>query len=94
MRATRTRRCDANEEKAVANGSREQSKSGIEIRIDHDLCAGSGYCEKVCPEAFEIRDAKSWVRPADQWRALPREKLDEAGASCPWDAISVAVYEG
>ena len=78
----------------MASGSRKRSESGLEIRVDHGLCSGSGYCAQVCPEAFEVRGVKSWVRPADRWQALPREKLQAACDSCPWDAIALTEGEG
>jgi ferredoxin len=32
------------------------------IRVDENICAGCGRCEKICPEGFSMQDGIAKVR--------------------------------
>jgi ferredoxin len=61
----------------------------MKIEIDRELCSGAGYCVRLAPEIFELRNDKSWVRDGvDPAKADPT-KLDAAEKACPWRAIQI-----
>lgn len=56
--------------------------------VDKDLCIGCGLCADTCPEVFELKEDKAYVKVD----VVPKEledKVVEAKDSCPVDAISV-----
>ncbi|MEW6521799.1 MAG: ferredoxin [Thermodesulfobacteriota bacterium] len=61
----------------------------MKVKVDQDLCIGSGNCEAVAPAVFEVRDGKSHVKvgevPKDQ-----EAKVKEAENGCPSGAISIS----
>ncbi len=60
---------------------------GLEVRIDRDLCVGFGDCVTAAPDAFELdEDGIAVFLHPD---AVTRERLLEACAACPVDAITV-----
>jgi len=58
--------------------------------IVSDACIGCGTCESICPAVFKVQDSdgkmKAQVQEADY--DAEKEKIDEALASCPVQAIS------
>ncbi|MCL4446559.1 MAG: ferredoxin [Actinobacteria bacterium] len=59
----------------------------IEIRIDKDVCMGSGNCVFWAPESFELADdGHAEVLDA---RATAEERLKVAAEGCPTGAISL-----
>lgn len=62
----------------------------MRIVVDFERCASNGRCMEVAPELFEVRDdGYLYVldeEPGEDRRAL----LEEAIASCPTQAISIA----
>ena len=60
----------------------------LTIRIDRDLCIGSGNCIKAEAEVFEFDDARiSTFKAAPP--GLPKERLIEACRVCPVGALIV-----
>ncbi|MFO7739276.1 MAG: ferredoxin [Desulfatiglandaceae bacterium] len=60
----------------------------MRVKVDEDLCIGSGNCEGTCPKLFKVVDGLSQVQ-ADP---LPKEEEDcaqEAVNGCPVGAISI-----
>ena len=58
--------------------------------VDEDLCIGCGLCEDICPEVFQVRDdGLAYVIAEDPGPDLFPE-IEDAIASCPVDAISLA----
>lgn len=61
----------------------------MEVKVDQDICIGSGNCEATAPGVFAVRGGKSQVLvdtvPADQ-----EEKVLEVVDGCPSGAISVS----
>jgi ferredoxin len=61
----------------------------MNVRVDQDVCVGSGNCEATAPQVFKVKDGKSHVIvdtvPEDQ-----EEKVREAVNGCPSGAISAA----
>ncbi|HEX2153836.1 MAG TPA: ferredoxin [Acidimicrobiia bacterium] len=56
--------------------------------INEDYCVGSGLCEMICPEVFEVRDV-SHVK-IDPIPPEHEEAVRRAAASCPTEAIELA----
>lgn len=52
----------------------------------NDSCIACGMCENTAPNIFKIGDAKAEVQEADY--QAEKEKIDEAIAACPVQAIS------
>ena len=59
----------------------------IQIRVDSELCIGSGQCTNWAPGVFDLDDdGKSYVVDAS---GAPLEQIRRAEANCPGRAISV-----
>lgn len=64
----------------------EQTFEGLRIRIDRSRCIGTGNCVNVAPEIFEL-GADQIVTFRDNAYAVERERMVEACAVCPVDAL-------
>jgi ferredoxin len=60
------------------------------IEVDRDRCVGSGACEALAPEVFEVDDDGALVvhRPEPGEEELP--DVRDAVAACPTRALSLA----
>lgn len=70
----------------------ERRVGDLTIRIDRTLCVGFGDCVEAAPDAFDLdaEDIATFVNPD----AVAREKLLEACAVCPVDALLVFDHAG
>lgn len=67
--------------------------SGLRITIDRQTCIGSDNCTQVAPEVF-VLDYDSIVTFVDDVQDIERDRLLEACAVCPVDALSAHDSEG
>ena len=74
---------------------REQDINGRTVRIERDLCIGSGSCVNLAPEVFEL-DEQNLVAFTDEAAdaGIERDRLEEACLLCPVDALLVFDDEG
>ena len=56
------------------------------VKVDQEKCIGCGLCESVCPEVFELKDGKSFVKDP---KACKNGTCKEAAESCPVQAITL-----
>lgn len=64
----------------------ERTLSGLTLRIERDLCAGTENCVRVAPEVFELGTDQVVTFRADAQDIEP-ERLVEACAVCPTGAL-------
>ena len=57
--------------------------------IAPDLCVGTGSCEAICPEVFEVGDDGIAVVKVDVVPDGCEDSCREACDSCPTDAILI-----
>jgi ferredoxin len=66
----------------------------IKISLDRASCCGTGYCERVAPEIFQVVDDKVTLRDHPGLTSadvdLEAERVRRAAAACPWRAILVS----
>jgi ferredoxin len=63
--------------------------SGTRVRVDPDLCMGTGDCWRLAPDAF-MEDRARGVSVARPGAAnVERALLEEAAFNCPTRAITV-----
>lgn len=55
------------------------------VAVDTELCIGCGTCAELCPDVFEMRDDKAWVK-ADKCAS---SDCQAAADSCPVEAITL-----
>jgi ferredoxin len=60
------------------------------VRIDTELCIGSGECVRTGPDAFAIDETLGVAVVLDGARRLPADLVARAVAGCPLGAIAVA----
>ena len=60
----------------------------LPVRVDPDLCVGSGDCARVAPTAFEVDDEGLAV-VLEGARTTDRSKLQDAVRECPTGAITL-----
>ena len=65
----------------------------LTIRIDRTLCIATSNCMKVAPEVFEYDDENICAFKANV-RDIERERLIDACAVCPVDALIVTDANG
>ena len=71
----------------------ERIIEGLRVHIDRDLCVSFGDCIEAAPGVFEFDDEEIAVFVSET-DTIGREKLIEACASCPVDALSAFDEEG
>ncbi len=57
------------------------------VSVDPAICAGSGCCERVCPEVFSVGEVATVIDPAPHERI--HERVREAAHECPTAAILI-----
>jgi len=61
----------------------------MKVHVDQDACIGSGNCQAIAPEVFQVRDGVSRVKN----EIIPPElenKVRDAVDGCPVQAIQEA----
>lgn len=71
----------------------ERIIEGLKIHIDRDLCVGFGDCMEAAPGVFELDDEGIAVFVIETG-TISRERLIEACASCPVDALTAFGEKG
>ena len=59
------------------------------VRVDEQMCQGTGYCVRVVPEVFEVRDGIARVVLDGPYDDDLVGRLNEAESFCPSGAISL-----
>jgi ferredoxin len=73
---------------------RERQIGDLLVRIDRSTCIASANCTKIAPELFVIDDENIVTFRHDPVGPLERERVIEACAVCPVDALAVVDAEG
>ncbi len=63
--------------------------SDLPVRVDPDLCIGTGDCVRLAPRAFRIDEAAGVSVPQAGAATTDRALLEEAAFSCPTRAIAL-----
>jgi ferredoxin len=67
---------------------------GVTVSVDPDLCIGSGDCNRVAPDAFELREDLGVSVPLRGAGEVDLEQLLRAAVGCPTQAIRVVAADG
>jgi len=54
--------------------------------VNMDLCIGCGLCTELCPNVYELRDDKAWVKDE---KACDSCDCQQSVDSCPVQAITL-----
>ncbi len=60
----------------------------MKATVDEDLCTGCGLCADTCPEVFEMKGDKAYIKE----NSIPDGSVDcskEAASNCPVEAIKL-----
>jgi len=60
----------------------------MKVKVDEDLCVGTGNCVQDCPEVFELEGGISKVK-VDVVPHEVEDKARQAVEDCPMEAISI-----
>ena len=60
----------------------------MKVRVDPDVCVGTGSCVALCPEVFEMNDDGISIVKVDEVPSEHEDACREAIESCPVDAIT------
>jgi len=71
----------------MSNQILERRLSGVTVRIDRDRCIANQSCVHIAPEVFAL-DETQVVTFVKDTTDIPRDRLIEACASCPVDALT------
>ncbi len=59
----------------------------LHVTVDHQLCEGVGYCERVAPQVFRLGENGRSTVVAPHPPASERDAVEEAATLCPSRAI-------
>ena len=59
------------------------------VKVDPDLCIGTGDCWRLAPDAFVLDEARGVSTPKPGAESTDLALLDEAAFNCPTRAITV-----
>jgi ferredoxin len=60
----------------------------MKAKVNSDLCSGTGLCQDMCPEVFELQSGISTVI-VDEVPTEVEQSCREAVQACPTEAISI-----
>ncbi len=61
----------------------------MELRVDRDLCEANAVCTGIAPDVFELDDEDELLILQPEPPEELRERVQQAVASCPKNALSV-----
>jgi ferredoxin len=64
----------------------------MKLKINSELCNGTGLCENTCPHVFKLMDGVSSIRTSDV-HPEAQYQCNLAAQNCPNKAISAEVRE-
>jgi ferredoxin len=67
---------------------------GLQVSIDPDLCIGSGDCERLLPQAFQLMDELGVSVPRPEAASADPAGILAAARGCPTQAIRVIDGDG
>lgn len=59
----------------------------MRVSVDEAVCVGSGQCELLCPEVFEVGEVARVLVPEPD--SILHDSVREAARACPTQAIIV-----
>jgi ferredoxin len=59
------------------------------VRVDPDLCIGTGDCWRLAPQAFQLDEERGVSAPLPGAESTDPDVLAEAAFNCPTRAITV-----
>ena len=59
------------------------------VRVDPELCIGTGDCARLAPQAFRLDESRGVSIPLDGAATTDIAVLEEAAFNCPTRAITV-----
>lgn len=59
------------------------------VKVDPELCVGTGECWRLAPQAFRLDEARGVSVPQPEAETTDPEILAEAAFNCPTRAITV-----
>jgi ferredoxin len=60
----------------------------MRAKVNPEMCDGTGSCEQICPEVFELKEGISTVK-VDDVPSDSEQSCREAAENCPKEAISI-----
>ena len=60
----------------------------MKAKVNSGLCSGTGLCQDMCPEVFELKSGVSTVI-VDKVPSDAEQSCREAMQACPTEAISI-----
>ena len=73
----------------MARGASAPGRSAMKVRVDADVCVGSGSCVSLCPEVFEMSDDGVAVAKTAEVPAEHEAACRDAAESCPVEAVII-----
>jgi ferredoxin len=61
----------------------------IRIVVDEDRCVGTGICESIAEDVFEVQDDGTMRLLTDEVDESDRARIEQAVARCPTAALQV-----
>jgi len=61
----------------------------MRIVVDRSRCIGTGICESIAADVFEVRDDGTLELLTDEVADTDRERMEQAVARCPTAALSI-----
>jgi ferredoxin len=61
----------------------------MKVRVDPDVCVGTGSCISICPEVFEMSEEGVAVAKVSEVAAEQEHACRDAAGSCPVEAIQI-----
>lgn len=62
----------------------------MELRVDRDLCEANAVCTGIAPDVFDLDDRDELQILQPQPPAELRERIQQAVAACPKNALSLS----
>jgi ferredoxin len=62
----------------------------MHIEFDKDACIGSGICESIAEDVFQVGDGGVMTVVTDDVADERRNEIEQAVSRCPTGAISIA----